>query len=329
MSRIGLVIAFLALAVLPACENGEDEITTTELARRIEALPAVSSAQVKESEGVEEEEGELTWAAMVDMEDDATAEEVTAVLDVFEENDEAGDRFQGRIDRANDSIRYRNEFTNLPNADVAALLIEGATVLADDAVELDNQGSLSVLLTATGADSVTEAADQIAENENLGELDRLEVGALNPSDPDDAQYVTDARDAPYLLKVREGLSTKMREAWSDLADSLGEAANEPTALRLMPYEREEGVEIQTRLELPGNVTESELTTDEYGDELEPLIHAQLDVLADFADGSSLAMQNRSESDVDGFLSVTLGESDPGVDHEGRTWNPDAYDYLSR
>jgi hypothetical protein len=331
MSRIGLVTALLALAALPACGNGADEesVTTTELADRLESLPAVSSAQVKKSDGIEELEGVFTWVATVDMEDDATAEEITGVLDVFAENDDLGDGFHGLVRRAGDSIRYDNDGDNLPNADVAALLMRGATVFSDDAVELTSFGSLTVPLTAKGTGAVTEAADLIAEDEALSGLDRVTVAALAPDDPAPAPAMAAISDAPYYFVVRRGFTTQLREAWSALADSLAEAPNEPVALSLTPDERDDGIDIQTKLELPGNVTESELTTDAYGGKLAALIHAQLDVLAELPTRSQLTMHNWSESDVDVFLYVTAGESGPGVDDEGRTWNADAYEYLSR
>lgn len=303
-------------------------MTTSELADRLESLPAVSSAKVTRSDGIEENEGVYTWVATVDMEDDATAEEITGVLDMFEENNGLGNMFRGLVHRSDDSIRYSEDGgDNLANADGAALLLRAATVFADDAVEIGSFDSLTVPLSAKGPDAVTEAADLIAEDEALSEIGRVTLAALDPDDPDPAPST--AGDSPYYFAVRQGVSTQVRDAWADLADSLAEAPNEPVALSLTAQEGAEGIGIHTKLELPDNVTESELTTDEYGDELEPLIHAQLDVLGDLPDGSQLAMQNRSKSDGDVFLFVTKGEPGEGLDDAGRDWNADAYEYLSR
>ncbi len=307
-------------------ERGDQPAEQRAFEEELEELAGVDDARVDREAFDTEYYGE---EIVVDMVPDATAAEVAAVLDALAgRGDEHGPQEAlvtlgaGDTDTAPDWYDADAPPFVVPadserrNAAMAELLVAAAAALPDHAV-LVTSSEWSVFLDSEEPDP-RPAMDAVLTT--LREDDALaDAGEVNVT-------VNTVQKDNGVLRYTGDLSDRSIALWEDVASVMDKEIVNHVSL----YDPL-GIDVGVALE---DVKPRELTTEEYGDLLWPVVRHEIDVLATLEDGAQLSVTNYSGPGGDTwpddkFVTVTLGKQASSRDRHERTWNAEAWAYLDR
>lgn len=339
-ARHGLTPLVLSAALLAGCGDGgsgeerdydagpEQHAFEDEL----EAMAGVDDAKVEREAFDTDYYGE---EIVVDMVSDATAEQVTAVLDALRQHERDGEGWPqdskvtlgaGTTSRAGDDFApdaapgiFGSTRDHGANERMAAMLVNGAALLPDHNIVVVAPQQWSVFGAVEGTDptvGVRGVVDAVRKEPLLADSAHGSISVA-------------AGDRTASLDLWRGLRPSLLEDWAAVAEAFEHDAVRSVSLG--------GTSIWITIRLPHDVGPRGLTTDAYGEQLWPLIHGELDVLAGMGPRSTLEVTNQyafgDEAEGGGyqedrFVSVTLGRPARN-DRNGRAWNAEATDYLDQ
>lgn len=334
-SRVRSTLAAVLLATTLAAGCGEiagDDSAAGQFERELEAMAGVADARVEREAFDTEYWGE---EIVVDMDGDATAEEVTAVLDAFLERDkETGHDPQdarltigaGTTDTVGDNFVPEAPPQAVPadrpagNARVARLLVAAVAAFPGDFVSVTSDNWM--LMTAA------EGTDPRPEMDRMIDVIRADDLLATAEEFDLTVFAGPDHDRRLTSSAGGRLTPELVATWRDLAPRM-----EPRVFRWLSF-GPTWIDIVVRA--GEDVKPRQLTTEEYGDALWSTLHAALDTLVTLPRTATLTVANRYDV-VDGaggghledrFL-VTKPKLRTGKDRLGRTWNAEAAAYLDR
>lgn len=353
--RTGLRLVLCAVALsmgagsVSSCSLLEEkkDPADTGLQSTLQGLDGVRDASV---ESVEVDDGQFDDLVTVDAEPEATADEIAAMLEAVaadppQDPDPGSYAYTGVVllDAG------ETEWPGTPGigTDEGDDSVDGIWFSADD---------LSRYAEGSGAGTTTErfvsaveafnGARVTQDRETLVVEERTDADSLDRLDEASRTVVDDpvlAAEAPISLIVQgpesrsvltgvEGITSDLRADWSAVRAGLqrlsGISVSNVDVATGGTDLAAEVLTIDIDLQLPGAVPPARLTPARYGDQLWPMIRAELDLLRDRPDQSLLSVTNTAEDGgaSDPFLYVETGR--PAVkDDQGRSWNAEALDYL--
>ncbi len=273
---------------------------------------------------------------VVDMDLDATAPEVTAVLDAFIDRARSQDGAPqdahvtlgaGTTDSEGDDYEPEAPPMATPanrktgNLRVARQLV-AATAAFPGANVTVTASEWAATARADGDDPRPVIDRMIAAVRGDDLLSRTTTFALT------AYAGPEFDERSVQLSPFDGLTPAMVDHWHDLSPHLD--APEFRSLWLTP----EWIDLYVRA--GADVRPATLTTAAYGDALWPMLHAALDTLAEMPEPTTFTATNEWDYDVpevgagyreDEFLRIRH-QRRPAPDRHGRTWNAEAGDYLA-
>ncbi len=292
----------------------------------LEALAGVDDASVAREAFDTEYYGE---EIVVDMVEDATAEQVAAVLDSLTARSKSDGPQESRVtlgagDTDTPPDWYSAEAPPFvvpadderTNADLAGLLVATAAALPETAV-LVTQSEWSVYVDSDEPDprpAMDEVLAALQQDETLAPRNDLNV-TVNPEQSEGSRG----------LRYSGDLTEESLDRWQDVASVMDEEVVNSVSLY-------NAASIGVGVALL-DVKPRDLTTEEYGDVLWPVIRHEIDVLATLDEGASLEVTNYygpggATWPDDRFVELVLGKP-ARRDKDGRTWNADAWAYLNR
>lgn len=324
-----MALALTALAVTGCEAVAQSGGARAQVERELEGMAGVADARVERTAFDTDYWGE---EIVVDMEVDATEEEVTSVLDAFharkKENDGAPQDARvtigaGDTDTEGDDFAADTAPQAVPderptgNARIARVLVAAVAAFPEAAVIVTG-GNWRVTNAVAGADPRPELdriIDVVRSDDVLSSAAYPELVAVAASEDD-------RRTAS--VQANESLTPAVVSSWRELSrgvdlESLGSLSVGPTSIDLEVRAGE-------------RVTPRQLTTEAYGDVLWPTLHAALDTLVTMPRAATLTVTNLREAGGgqvrDRFL-VTRPGLRTGRDRFDRTWNAEAATYLER
>ena len=330
--RPALAAVLLTTLVATGCGAvGQGDDVASQFERELEAMEGVADARVEREAFDTEYFGE---EIVVDMDGDATAEEVTAVLDAFLERrrETDGDPQDARLtigagttDTVGDDFVPEAPPQVVPadrpagNARVARLLVSAVAAFPGDFVSVTST-DWSVIASAEGTDprpEVDRMIDVVRADDFLAASKGLDLTV----------FAGPHHDRRIALIGAAGLTPELVASYQDLARRL-----DPSVLRTLWFGR---TLFHLDVRAGDDVKPRQLTTEAYGDVLWPTLHAALDTLAAMPPAATLTVVNRyavNEADggyrEDRFL-ATKPKLRTGKDRLGRTWNAEAAAYLDQ
>lgn len=295
----------------------------------LEAMAGVADAKVEREAFDTDYYGE---EIVVDMVSDATAEQVTGVLDALRqrERDSEGAPQDSKVTLgAGTTSRSGDDFApdaapgifgstrdHEANEQMAQVLVTAAAALPGRNVVVVEPASWSVHGSTEEVDprpAVDEIVDAIRADEALSAGRQVSV------------TVDAADDRHASLNALTGFTTRLTTTWDEAATAF---EREPVQSVWLA-----GSTILLTTRLGDDVRPRDLTTQAYGDALWPLIHDQLDLLADLGRRAELEVTNEyafteTGNLEDRFVDVTSGRP-ARRDRYGRTWNAEATAYLDQ
>lgn len=268
---------------------------------------------------------------VVDMLGDATAEQVTAVLDALRRRDRdgkgapqdskvtlgAGTTSRDGDDFAADAAPgiFGSTRGHAANERMAAMLVEGVALLPGHNLVVVAPRQWSVFGSVDGTDpraGIAAIVDAVHDQALLADAGQGTISV-------------EAGERVASLDLGGGLTPRHLADWEAVA-----AAFEHDVVRRVSLA---GTSIWMTTRLPGDVGPRALTTEEHGEQLWPMLHDQLDVLAGMPPRSTLEVTNEYAVGADGYLEdrfvrVTLGKPARN-DRHGRSWNAEATAYLDQ
>ncbi|NYJ01977.1 hypothetical protein HNR19_002675 [Nocardioides thalensis] len=327
-ARRGFSVLVLSSVLLAGCGDDGSDDAQAAFEDELEAMAGVDDAKVEREAFDTEYYGE---EIVVDMASDATADEVTAVLDALRRRERASEGAPqdskvtlgaGTTSRAGDDFApdaapgiFGSTRDHAANERMAELLLAAVTALPDHNVVVVSPTEWSVFGAAEGSDPRAALADDI---------DAIRSEPLLADSVQGDLSVT-AGDRKASFGWYEGLTPDLLEAWHGVA-----AAFDHEAVRSVTFA---GTAIWIITRLPEDVPPKQLTTQAYGDQLWPLVREQVEVLAGLDEHATLEITNEYAFDDDGyqedrFVRLELGR-DARPDRQGRTWIDEAKAYLDQ
>ncbi|WP_121258834.1 hypothetical protein [Nocardioides ferulae] len=337
LPRLLSVGGCLLLCALLAGGCDADEQAGGSEASGIAALSGVRDAFVGEQEV---EDGAFEEVVRVDLEPDATAAEVSAVLATIADRGPwlstvylgAGTLEQ----RSEDVLDGASGIWNFEDSDGdpdewADLLVRAVDVLAPAQVVVAGDAQhpqrpeLDLSVDRPDPPGVADVAAAVVGDPVLAGVDGIRVVGWHLDDGWTKPVAT--------LATRDGLDARDVQVWRDLTDAVAPVldpsvawgtATEPVVSDVSVLVGAAPAEVALTLEVPGRVPPAEFTSDRLGARVWPLLRPLLDVLSGMP-GARLAVVQRN----DRFLELTVGEEPPATDRQGRTWAAEAAAYLTR
>jgi hypothetical protein len=334
-ARRTVVAALMTSFVVAGCGAVADGGAASGFEGELEAMAGVADARVEQ---VEHDNDAWMEEIVVDMDLDATVDEVADVLDALvdhrrESGEDIDDRLTvgaGTTDTEGDDFRPDAAPQAVPgprkadNDDIARILVASVAAFPDDFVSVTTAQVMSgsvhevrVIAEAEGGDprpEVDRMIDAVRDDDVLSTTREVSLTAV--AGPDDDRRT-------IQLDAYRGLTPQLVGAWRRLAPALDLEMHR--SLWIDPST------IDLEVRVGDGVTPRELTTAAYGDLLWPMLHGALDTLATMPASAVLTVANLYDDQYGGtpsdrFLRVGPDQR-PGRDRLGRTWNAEAAAYL--
>lgn len=332
LPRVRYAVAALVTSIVATGCGAQGDGPASGFEGELEAMAGVADARVEREAFDTDYWGE---EIVVDMDVDATAEEVTAVLDAFlaRRRETNGDPQDAHVTIGADTTKTEGDrfAPDAPplavpaegpagNARIARLLVTAVAAFPGHHIGVTST-NWSVIGAVEGDDPRPEIDRMIGvvrADDLLSAAKGLDLTAVAGPDGDRRTIRLDAYD-----RLTPGLVT----SWQDFAQRLD--------MRLLRGLSFGTGSIYLDVRTGESVKPRQLTTEAYGDVLWPTLHAALDTLVAMPRTATLTVTNRyrvNEADgsylEDRFLATRPGLR-TGRDRLGRTWNAEAAVYLDQ